>query len=287
MKLGISYNLFDGYELLESSVTAMRPMVDHISVVFQETSNNGKNKIDKDVVLKLMNRLVSENLIDTIIEFKPNHSKPVHNNELDKRQVGFDKADDAGCSHYLSMDVDEFYLEDEFNTAKKIVEDGGYDASIVNYVNYYGDFNHQMQIKGDEFVPFIYKITSGRKFKLGNSLSSQFICDPTRQMQASKVVRFKPSDIFMHHMSYVRNGAEGMRMKLANSSANVNWCKTGWVIDTMVEYYKDWTPDKRGAKIGNIVRGHQIVENTVEQVPLIEVDNGIVQMKFNETNEEV
>jgi len=284
MKLGISYNMFDGYELLESSVTAMKPMVDHISVVFQETSNNGKTTIDGEIILKLLKRLESDGLIDSIIKFNPNSSKTVHQNEIDKRQTGYNKAKEAGCTHYLSMDVDEFFIEDEFNKAKSIIEDGGYDGAVVDYVNYYGDFNHQIPYDSKSFVPFIYKIDGDRRFQHGNVLTNQFLCDPTRQLRSNKVVKFKPSDIMMHHMSYVRNGGSGMRMKLENSSARLNLINGGdWVIDKMVDYYDEWIAGKRGMKIDNIHGGNnRIVDNVVSDMPLHYVDS---MFKFIESSE--
>ena len=46
MKLGVSYNLFDGEELLENSIKCIRDSVDHISVVYQSTSNFGEKSTD-------------------------------------------------------------------------------------------------------------------------------------------------------------------------------------------------------------------------------------------------
>ena len=42
MKLGISYNLFDGEELLEYSINSVRDSCDHINVVYQKISNWGE-----------------------------------------------------------------------------------------------------------------------------------------------------------------------------------------------------------------------------------------------------
>jgi len=52
MKLGISYNVFDGEELLESSIRQIRNQVDYVSVVYQKVSNFGKE--------------CNENLIDNL-----------------------------------------------------------------------------------------------------------------------------------------------------------------------------------------------------------------------------
>ena len=38
MKLGVTYSLFDGEELLPFSILSIRPHVDYINVVFQEHS---------------------------------------------------------------------------------------------------------------------------------------------------------------------------------------------------------------------------------------------------------
>jgi hypothetical protein len=282
MKLGISYNLFDGYELLESSITVMRPMVDHISVVFQETSNNGKNKIDRALVMSLLNRLVSKNLVDTVIEFTPNTSKSPHNNEVDKRQVGYNKAREVGCSHYMSMDVDEFYFDNEFNNTKKIIDDGNYDGSIIEYVNYYGDFAHQIPMSHNQYVPFIYKINGARRFQLGNALSNTIVCDPTRQIQSNQVIKFESNNILMHHMSYVRDKNGGMRRKLENSSARVNWGHDPEAIEEMVKYYENWTSGDDGMRIVNINRGNKVVGNATERYPL---HCGVPMFKYIESPE--
>ena len=41
MNLGVSYNVFDGEELLEGSIFQIRNEVDYISVVYQSISNFG------------------------------------------------------------------------------------------------------------------------------------------------------------------------------------------------------------------------------------------------------
>ena len=43
MKISASYNVFDGEELLEKSISSIRDSVDFISVVYQTISNFGNN----------------------------------------------------------------------------------------------------------------------------------------------------------------------------------------------------------------------------------------------------
>jgi hypothetical protein len=47
MKLAASYNFFNGEELLEKSITNLRTLVDHISVVYQQQSNLGNPITEK------------------------------------------------------------------------------------------------------------------------------------------------------------------------------------------------------------------------------------------------
>jgi CRP-like cAMP-binding protein len=62
MKLGISYNLFDGEELLEGSIKQIRQHVDYVSVVYQTISNFG-NTCSPELI-RLLEKLKSEGLID-------------------------------------------------------------------------------------------------------------------------------------------------------------------------------------------------------------------------------
>jgi hypothetical protein len=61
MKLGISYNLFDAEEHLESSIKQIRNSVDFISVVYQQTSNFG-DKSNPNLI-KLLNNLANTQLV--------------------------------------------------------------------------------------------------------------------------------------------------------------------------------------------------------------------------------
>jgi len=40
-------------------------------------------------------------------------------NELTKRELGRIKCLEVGCTHYLNMDADEYYLEDQMKEVKK------------------------------------------------------------------------------------------------------------------------------------------------------------------------
>ena len=86
MKLGISYNVFDGEELLEDSIKQIKSEVDYISVVYQTKSNLG-NECNKTLV-DLLETLLSNKLIDHIEEYEPFGMSP-HTNEIKKRKKIF------------------------------------------------------------------------------------------------------------------------------------------------------------------------------------------------------
>ena len=106
MKVGVSYNLFDGEELLEGSIKSIRESVDYVSVVYQTISNFGDAANDR--LVPLLNKLKEEGLIDELFEFRPNVNKGGHFNELNKRNIGIALSQGAGCTHHMSMDSDEF-----------------------------------------------------------------------------------------------------------------------------------------------------------------------------------
>ena len=70
MKLGISYNIFDGEELLEDSIKSIKNKVDYISVVYQEISNFG-NPCNEGFSTTLLEKLKSEGLIDELYKYRP------------------------------------------------------------------------------------------------------------------------------------------------------------------------------------------------------------------------
>jgi len=272
MKLGVSYNMYDGYEMLESSIKTIRPSVDYINVIMQTVSNHGEIMSPDDVlkVTELLNKLVREKLIDDVIPIKPNLKSPAWCNELSKRQFGYDTCAKAGCTHFLSMDVDEFYNPIKLEHAKQLMEQSDCDTSICKLIDYYGDMNHHYPKYSGTNVPFIYKITEGRRFNHNAFKQPVLNCDPTRQMDTTKIFMFDPDDIVMHHGTMVRASSESVRMKLTNSSARVNF--TPDVIQEMVEYYENWP--NGGKEFGAHIQHDPQMNTSLGHLPLTEVKNG-------------
>jgi hypothetical protein len=238
MQLGASYNAFDGIELITGSIASIRDDVDHISVITQDQSNYGVpfDQDDMDLLMDLRRNKV----IDELFQVSAQPTRDPHITEIRKRQVGYDTAKKAGCTHYISMDVDEYW--EHLGLVSKYVEDEDYDGTYCRYINYYGDKNHQMPLTSMAYVPAIYKIAPNKAFTFGNSLTQKVICDPTRQMPCNHVGFI--DDVVMHHMSYIRKDEQAFRSKLENSSAKRNWVPA--VTDMMVSYYATWVPGMDG-----------------------------------------
>lgn len=224
MKLGISYNLFDGEELLETSIKSVRKSAYHISVVYQLISNSGEKRSDD--IVSLLQDLKKRHLIDEFSLFETDATKPANVNERNKRLVGLKIARKAGCTHYLSLDVDEFYHYDEIEKAKLFIERKNIEASAVSIIEYVKKpeyklvCNYMFSLDSEDYtfyVPFICKIKVPKKIQM----SSYFPClvDQTRILNGmGKFYLFPKHEISMHHMSTIRSDIE---KKFRNSTISL------------------------------------------------------------------
>ena len=208
MKLGVSYIVFDGCELLEQSINQIRPFVDHICVVYQTTSWFGAQMStnDIDTLRSLKARRVISELIN-FTSFVPlrDHSMSsvlkAKKYEKAKRQVGLSNCIGAKCTHYLGMDVDEFYDRTQFAAAKAYIEANDIGASACRFVNYV----HLPTISrglDTSRVPFICKIAPNSEMRRDFFTK----CDPTRGIFPlfGKHHEFSQVELVMHHMETVR-----------------------------------------------------------------------------------
>lgn len=235
MKLGVSYNVFDGEELLEGSIKCIRDQVDYISIVYQTVSNFGNPCNEK--LISLLNRLKSERLVDELFEYKPKINVGGHTNEITKRNIGLSLSVGAKCTHHMSMDSDEYYLSEQFKFLKEEMISGDYDSSYSQMKTYYKSFEYQLDPPEEYYVSLIYKINQYSLFEMGKY--SPVLVDPTRRMDAGKYRIFKRDEIEMHHMSFVRDNLE---KKLTNSSSIESFRNK---IPTIVNHYNNWIfPEK-------------------------------------------
>lgn len=249
MKLGVSYNLFDGEELLESSIKSIRDNVDYISVIYQTISNFG-NPCDDELV-PLLEGLRDRGLIDEMFEYRPTVNKGGHYNEIRKRNLGLYMSEGSECTHHMAMDSDEFYTDEQFKYMKKTMEDGDYDSSACQMTTYYKDSKYRLEPKEEYYVSLPFKLVVGKEYVIGTPFP--VLVDPTRRMEPGKCKVFTREEIEMHHMSYVR---KDISRKLQNSSASPNFKN----IDKIVDYFEKWEYPKQGLMGGAPDKLYDIVE---------------------------
>lgn len=228
MKLGVAYNAFDGLELLEASIDSIRPVVDYICVIYQTTSNFGRESsvnVESEVL-----RLRVLGKVDEIHKYTP-PKVGGHINEVSKRNRGLDLAKSVGCTHFMTMDVDELYDKDELMFARQMMESGDFQSSACKMLTYYRSGEFIVDPPEEYYVPLIYKV-DGREFSMNSRWP--IAADPTRRMLPGNMKVFERSEIQMHHFSYVR---KDIRAKLSNSSASVNFADR---IEKIAKHYENW-----------------------------------------------
>jgi len=207
MKLFASYNVFDGIELLESSINQIRELTDIIQVTYQTTSWFNKPVLPDD--LDILNDLKNKKLIDRLDCFTnfvplPNYSKYnimlSKKYETNKREFGLKSALQEKATHFISLDVDEFYKPIEFYRAKEIIKENNFDLTACKFINYVKTPEYHRGYD-PKYVPFICKINE--QSIMGNNF---FVtCDPTRGISPGKnTFDFNEGLITMHHMEMVR-----------------------------------------------------------------------------------
>lgn len=229
-KFGVSYNLFDGEELLEDSILSIRDSVNYISVVYQTISNHKQKRNDLKDFLK---NLRTKGLIDEFKIYNPILKDPPYKNEIAKRNIGMTMSRMRGMKYHMSMDTDEFYTKDQLEFVKNQMVENMYEATFCQMRTYYKDSCYQIDPPEKYYVPMFYSIRG----MYIHGVKCPVVVDPTRTIAFSRNRIFKRDEVEMHHMSYVR---KDIRLKLENSSARVNFKN----IDAVVECYNNWTEDK-------------------------------------------
>jgi hypothetical protein len=146
-KLGAAYNVFDGEELLEQSIRSIRPLVSYVVVVYQTRSNFGE-PCSVNLLPTLQRLRDKEHLIDEVIGYETNfhfsNDEKKHwisaratgtdlggarysdvadpfFNEISKREMGRLKCLENQCTHFMSMDTDEYYKKEQLSNVWKII----------------------------------------------------------------------------------------------------------------------------------------------------------------------
>lgn len=228
---GASYNVFNGEEHLLNSLRHMSKSVDYINIVVQYTSNLG-NLATKELE-KTMNQVESEKLADEIFIYTPNLTIPPVRNEHRKRSIGLEMAKNAGVTHFMTMDCDEYYKTAEFLLAKEFILENGIQASAVATYLHIKRPIWRSKDPDTTCCSFLTQITKNSEIEFGSRYP--VMVDPTRRLHgdAEKFYFFDKSFISMKHMNLVRYN---LNSKLANSS-NANDTK---FMAQVRESYEKW-----------------------------------------------
>lgn len=229
MKLGIAYNMFDGYELLSYVTDNASKYTDFCCIIIQEISNTG-HTTDLSKMYEAIQKC--GNKIHKVIKYTPNLKLSPMQNEIEKRNIGLKCCQDNGCTHGLTSDVDELFDPEQANKAKYKIESEGYDSSACMMLEYYKDTHHIFKPNDTFYVSFIHKLDD-RKFVL--AMPWPITVDPTKRMLYKKLCIFKRDELQQHHLSWIRNSIYD---KFINSSNRQN--KSEQSIKLSDEYYKNW-----------------------------------------------
>lgn len=211
MKLGVSYNLYDGEEHLAASARAIRSEAEHITVIYQNVSNFGERREDDLAVM--LEDLRRKGIIDSYVKYDPDLNQKPWGNEHRKRVMGVERCNRAGCNYHLNLDVDEYYVAEQVRKAKEFILANGIENSAVPCFYYLK--SPRYRVEGAEYAfPFIFKST-GRIEPKG---CAWFPCrvDGTRILKSGgKFYQFNHTEIAMHHMAGIR---KDMDRKFRNST---------------------------------------------------------------------
>lgn len=266
MKLGLAYNVFDGEELLESSIRCIRNEVCFVVVVYQTISNFGNAA--RPGLERLLQVLMDRGFVDRIIKYDPaaeaagmtledkkslvaadadpaDLGGPVSNvgdqffHELKKRELGRQACQTAGCSHFISMDTDEFYKPEELEKAKDYVLRNSIDVSCCLMRLYFKrPFYEYLPVDNGNAVTFICRLSDDMPLRL---IAGRYpvLVDPTRRPVGWKEVHvFDRSVVEMHHYSFVR---KNIVSKMTNVSNRSNYEPDA--TTSFIQQFESWTPD--------------------------------------------
>lgn len=210
MKLVLIYIVWHDFDLLRHSIRNMRRLADGIIVVASTKSNYGEHSPIPDE-FKNSELHVRE----------PRFHVPMHS-ETDKRNFGLDIARQQGYTHFVMMDADEVYKEDEFQRYKYHMHVFPDVKGLVCLCQTF--FKSPTLTIGLDttLVPFIHQITPTLKFEFNKRFpfaweGRQIRIDPTRSLNINSGV--EKVEVTMFHYSWVRKDIE---IKIRNSTARQN-----------------------------------------------------------------
>lgn len=220
MKLAAVYNTWNDWDLLEASVNNIAPLVEIVHIVFSMKSNYGE--ADHYGHTGRYATVFPGNV--TLTHYEPTLNHPIHA-ETSKRNFGLDLARQSGATHYLCMDSDEFYDQEEFKENIMAFRKNENLAGLVCKSRVYFSKPNLTIGLDTTLVPFIHKITPTLRHEFNRRYpfaweGRSIRIDPTRSFNIDSGVEM--STIVMEHFSWVRKDMEAYKRKIRNSTARAN-----------------------------------------------------------------
>jgi len=264
MILSASINLFDGEELLDSKIRALRNEIDHISIVYQTRSYAGNPC--SHLLLPILEELLEQGLADEVLEyqFEPDSFANPQIFEAEKRTLGLELARKFGASHFITMDADEFILPEAMAYAKQQVIEHDYDATACKLIDYWISPRYQVrglaQAWGDYlYVPLIYKIRPSVAFT-AEKIHEHYFCiaDTTRKLPTQKPHRLD-DNVIMHHMTTIRAQRDGLASKYKNRSSYI---PPALPAEHMADLLRSWAPSHHWGPVTDEVEDIFLIEQS-------------------------
>lgn len=201
----------DANDMIDKAIENILPCVDGVIVVYSNISNFGEERqfvIAKHAKTELWN-------------LEPSRTLAPHKNETAKRNYGINLARKAGYTHFIVMDFDEFYHQDEFVREKERIIRDNLNGLVCRLKVHFKV--PTLCCDDHTLVTFIHKLgpdtMSGdfRSYPFAYDSAGHAHIDPTRRLNYTSGIEM--SDIYMHHMSWVR---PDFKVKIQNSAARFN-----------------------------------------------------------------
>lgn len=205
VKLGVSYSIFSGEELLEASIKSIRDQVDYINVVYQKQSWFGDSASQN--IEEILTTLKNKKLIDNIIEYDFNdfgNTDKLSKYVLDKKNKGLQDLLKQNCTHGMFMDVDEFYVAEDFSKAKQFIFDNKITHSACAIYDYKFSPKYRQKDVNKYSVPFIFKLKRWVKMSAEHKMPCHV--DPLRSLKFNRKrdIFYYINTVTMHHMTGIR-----------------------------------------------------------------------------------
>lgn len=211
MRLAALFTVYDGLELLGKALTACEAHVDEIVLCYQTVSNTGQ----RSEKAKIFCEAFAKEPGYTVIEYKTQRTGPKEN-ERNKHQLMIDTAKGLKCTHFYLSATDHFYISNQFEYAKTVVDRLNPDITFTKMYTYYKYPTWQLTPIEDYTMPFITRLYPDTM--MISSTRYPYLVDPSvRINRFINTILFDESEVMLHHYSMVR---DNIREKLLNSASS-------------------------------------------------------------------